>query len=681
VYNENGEWNQVLSIANNIGPATNSRPTVVHDNMDNALIAWEYRFLTNGNIKYRTVTPGGTLSSVTTFPNPPGTPRQPTEPVLSHHDNWIDGEHLTLTWHTTADGIVSVYFRNGSWQTPFVVSPSGQYVHTHGTSALSAQPAKLAVFMGKVGTPYRMHTTTLPPSTPPPLAPVLLSPANEANEVPVPVTFTWDYVIGASTYRLQVDDNSDFSSPVVDVSGITANNHYASLETWTTYYWRVNATNPHGTSPWSEVWSFTTGDPQIPTCPFVYTWNGEEFVEDNNILPQSLEPENAGIDVLDVYRFMKPPVLRDGKYLLQIREDAEDYSLFDSFVLIAVDHPPAVAVAMLDDGRVVSYVKPFKLNRAQFRGNDVVRELLAFDSLTVSTAAGDLIDIGFKRLSANKGAQPGGWDPLVNPEAPRADEEEEGGAEAGGETEEPVTEAVGRPLVFTTGSRGSSVSQVQGAYFRHNPTLVYIPFHVSDTTNIQLGWRSAVKLDYVNLAINVPARVFTRQAALETAVHSVAGDVTPSLLDVDGMYAGLGQAESIDLTFSAQSPPPGLERTLFLLTSGRYEHLKRSPGSEVPKLASSPLHGELPTEFRLHQNYPNPFNPTTIMKYDLPVDGHVTLKVYDVLGRQVLTLVDGLKEAGYHQSVFDARGIASGTYFYRLSVGGFTAVKKVVLLR
>jgi len=73
-----------------------------------------------------------------------------------------------------------------------------------------------------------------------------------------------------------------------------------------------------------------------------------------------------------------------------------------------------------------------------------------------------------------------------------------------------------------------------------------------------------------------------------------------------------------------------------------------------------------PTTYELFQNYPNPFNPTTKIEYQLPAAGMVILKIYDVLGKEVVSLVNEQQEAGYHQSLFDAHRLASGTYIYRL---------------
>jgi len=90
---------------------------------------------------------------------------------------------------------------------------------------------------------------------------------------------------------------------------------------------------------------------------------------------------------------------------------------------------------------------------------------------------------------------------------------------------------------------------------------------------------------------------------------------------------------------------------------------------------------QLPFEFSLSQNYPNPFNPVTIVTYALPVDTHTHLKIYDILGREVISLVDENMPAGYHQSTFDASGFSSGVYFYRMEAGSFASVKKLLLLK
>ena len=91
--------------------------------------------------------------------------------------------------------------------------------------------------------------------------------------------------------------------------------------------------------------------------------------------------------------------------------------------------------------------------------------------------------------------------------------------------------------------------------------------------------------------------------------------------------------------------------------------------------------GTLPSAYTLEQNYPNPFNPTTKIKFTLPVANQVTLTVYNMLGQQVATLVDGFVNAGTYEAEFDAARFASGTYIYSITAGDFTAAKKMLLMK
>jgi hypothetical protein len=88
-----------------------------------------------------------------------------------------------------------------------------------------------------------------------------------------------------------------------------------------------------------------------------------------------------------------------------------------------------------------------------------------------------------------------------------------------------------------------------------------------------------------------------------------------------------------------------------------------------------------PTEYALYQNYPNPFNPTTTIQYSIPELSNVTLKVYDVLGSEVITLVNEEKPVGSYEVGFDGVGLPSGIYFYRLQSGSFVETKKMVLMK
>jgi hypothetical protein len=91
--------------------------------------------------------------------------------------------------------------------------------------------------------------------------------------------------------------------------------------------------------------------------------------------------------------------------------------------------------------------------------------------------------------------------------------------------------------------------------------------------------------------------------------------------------------------------------------------------------------GSVPTAYALDQNFPNPFNPSTKINYSLPVEGFVTLDVYNSIGQKVATLVNETKTAGNYTVNFDASDLTSGIYFYKINAGSFTETKKMILLK
>jgi hypothetical protein len=95
----------------------------------------------------------------------------------------------------------------------------------------------------------------------------------------------------------------------------------------------------------------------------------------------------------------------------------------------------------------------------------------------------------------------------------------------------------------------------------------------------------------------------------------------------------------------------------------------------------NPISGSIPDKFELSQNYPNPFNPITNIKYQIIENGFVNLKIYDIVGREIATLVNKNQTAGTYETKFDASNISSGVYFYKLTSGSFSDVKKLVVVK
>jgi len=140
-----------------------------------------------------------------------------------------------------------------------------------------------------------------------------------------------------------------------------------------------------------------------------------------------------------------------------------------------------------------------------------------------------------------------------------------------------------------------------------------------------------------------------------------------------------GQEQTVVFLFdAARSAPVNKRDTLeFRITDKRGSVWKKSV---IVSYAG-------PTTFALDQNFPNPFNPTTKIQYQVPTDSRVSLKVYDVLGREVVTLVNEGRPAGYHDVQWNATDLASGVYFYRIEAHsldgghGFQSVKKLTVVK
>ena len=88
-----------------------------------------------------------------------------------------------------------------------------------------------------------------------------------------------------------------------------------------------------------------------------------------------------------------------------------------------------------------------------------------------------------------------------------------------------------------------------------------------------------------------------------------------------------------------------------------------------------------PERFSLSQNYPNPFNPSTNINYDLPFDSKVSIKIFDMSGREVASVVNEFKTAGFYTVNFNASALSSGVYFYIINADNFTATKKMILVK
>ncbi len=427
---------------------------------------------------------------------------------------------------------------------------------------------------------------------------------------------------------------------------------------------KCTVTNDVPGGPSYDTYFQNCAPPPPPSCPFVYTWDGSQFREDNNILPQSEYPENAGIDVTDYYRLLKPLQASNGSYILHIREFERERSSFDQFRLLAVDHPPSTKVDVAPStGDIYEYITPYGLRRARLRGDDITGKLSAMDSNSVTVNAGDTlrisIDVPIKQNAST----------IM---------QTSGGGEGGGD---------GVPKVYkiayaTTVS--SLNSSEEGTFsFRQRPTLVFTPMTLDSANSVNLVWTRKARLDYFNYGVTVPSHSKPKELSLTSARHSVAGDVTMKLGSSDSVYASLNPGEYIELKFDAIAPPPGnLKRTFILVSRGKYSRISDSTIS-YPKAGNVT---EI-VEYKLNPTYPNPFNPVTHIAYQMPADAHTTVAIYDMVGREVTRLVDGWLAKGSYSAEWNAGDAASGVYICRFLVTSeygrilYSDTKKLVVIK
>jgi hypothetical protein len=204
----------------------------------------------------------------------------------------------------------------------------------------------------------------------------------------------------------------------------------------------------------------------------------------------------------------------------------------------------------------------------------------------------------------------------------------------------------------------SGLILISGLHYT-SPGFYYYTFRSTDYGN---NWDVINEIPYISLAVTNEGNAYGYILAYGMQFSSDSGE---TWIDYN---AGL---------------PSGDIRALVIDTSG-YLFAGTSDGvyrtvSQVTSLESGD--GELPTECFLSQNYPNPFNPSTNIKFRVADFGFVSLKVYDILGREIATLVNEEKPAGEYQVDFNSANLPSGIYFYRLKAGGFVQTKKFILMK
>jgi hypothetical protein len=192
---------------------------------------------------------------------------------------------------------------------------------------------------------------------------------------------------------------------------------------------------------------------------------------------------------------------------------------------------------------------------------------------------------------------------------------------------------------------------------------------VSDTITVLAGWNLigsiSTPLPVVSVT-SLPSGMITSKFFGYKGGYQIADTIQPGF----GYWVKVGQSGTLILSASASASPSAKIRIS--------ETLDAPPAPPERTVSGAKL---LPADFALVQNYSNPFNPSTEIVYSIEKVTKATLKVYDILGREVATLVSGEVAPGRHAVTWNAAGLPSGVYLYRLTAGSFVQTKKMMLMK
>jgi hypothetical protein len=289
-------------------------------------------------------------------------------------------------------------------------------------------------------------------------------------------------------------------------------------------------------------------------CPYVYAWDGQRYVMDNNVLPAS-EISN-GADVEDYYRLEQLLVptyqgARRSVYSLRIKEFEHEHDYFDQVKLLAVDHPPSVNVAVSPYGEILTYSNPAPaIFAVDDNGVDVLSLLSSVDGDYYEGYNGSYIILNFGNVNSENAKL------VLRTDRP------------------PLKMSIHIQVQDSEGNWTDIATIIPRTYWATDIIDIssYLPSSNTEL-KVRLYFTASHKIDYIGLDTTPQASIEIRQAKLISAFHSTQGNVKPLLLENDQNYAELIPSEQIQLTFRLPNNQ-NQERTFILYTEGHYNTIQ-----------------------------------------------------------------------------------------------------------
>ncbi|KUG25724.1 hypothetical protein ASZ90_004445 [hydrocarbon metagenome] len=443
-----------------------------------------------------------------------------------------------------------------------------------------------------------------------------------------------------------------------------------------TNYIRCTVSNAVGSdSKSANVSMASTCDPT--GCPTLAFGNGNEIVNENTMLINSLS--NPEVDVTDYYLINTSDKYKNGNIEFIIHEPSEEHSWFDEIELWELKANKGEFIAVTDEGEFINFKEKKREYKYTLNDSlDVTSYLESNDGITYLFLPGDLlrvekdIDRIFQKSESTSIVQSTDdvYVTAIGIKPPPALKSSAG--------EIYVKKENGKNTYTTSGDYG-----IGGIYFRDNVSTVSKRIgKLKDDDAVEIIFNNYTEIDYFIITNNLKT---IKAEKLELISSQKGGEnLRNSLLTKDGSYAELFPGEEIRFKYNTQQNFDKKEKIKHVLKIvGRYEKEENS-GLLASKGSDDGISSddeELPKENKLFDNYPNPFNPTTVIKYEIKEPTHLSLRIFDSLGRLVEVLEETTKSAGRHEVRFDGSNLSSGFYFYQLTSDKFNFTKKMLLVK
>ncbi len=482
----------------------------------------------------------------------------------------------------------------------------------------------------------------------PPVAPTLTSPADNSTTSDTSVSFLWANLSEADSYEFQISADDQFNT-ITESHSLTATTvKVDSLSFSTTYYWRVAGVNQGGQGDWSQTWSFNTGEAP-PEAPIL------------------ILPDDGQTEVDTAVTFLWHHSARADSFLIEVAVD-------DTFSTLL--HTQTVA--------------------------DTTTSLPNFDYLTTyhwRVKAKNLSGSSdWSRKNSFRTREKPNYPPvIVNPLGSVTLDEDFTGFKAATLTDV-FSDPEAQPLTFEIVRYDTLLIRAElqaDSLFLHSVENAHgtgavvikamddIANEVMDTLQVTVQ-----PVNDVPIITAIPDTISFKNdedfvIRLDTSVSDVEDQLKDLTIALSVTPTDILLTYDKD-TYTATLTAPGFEGEGVLsieVTDTEGAKAQASIVVIVEMAVSNEEHASIPDEFSLKQNFPNPFNPTTNIRYDIAEPTEVRIEVFSMLGQKVATLVNKHKPAGSYTFTFDAAGLSSGLYIYRIQAGSFVQTKKMTLIK